>query len=439
MRSSHALVALGAVTLALGGLGCDGSGDGSDSAPAPSPAPSPAPPPSTDPPVGPRSCGVGSPGELDGPTCAWLSSLRYSNELPPALGNRYAEQLDAAELGMNLFYDARFSTSGDVRCATCHDPEYAFTARRAVTLGVTTARDAPTLLGAMGSRWLFWDGRADSGWSQSLVPFENEHEVGSNRLRVAHRIALSYRASYEAIFGALPALDDPLRFPAEGKPGSAAWAAMAEADRAAVNLVFVNAGKAIEAFERRVVSGPSRFDDFLLGDASALGDEAKAGALTFRSAGCPGCHAGPRFTDGAFHSLGLPDADASSSLGREQGIALLLASEFNASSPYFDGPKPSDFPPASSPRDRGAFRTPSLRNVGATAPYGHDGRFAKLEDVVRFHLDGGGRGRPDLVGEVDPLLVRRALTDAEVAGLVAFLRTLTGGAPPVPWNTWPSR
>ena len=393
------------------------------------PGASPAPPP-------PARCDLGI--ELEPKECALVHALRLPASLEPARGNRFAESLDAAAFGMNVFYDARFSGTSDVRCATCHDPEYAFTGRKA-PIEATLPRNSPTVLDAMSSRWLFWDGRADSGWSQALGPFENAKEMGSSRLRIVHLIAKNYRAQYEALFGALPPLDDLTRFPADGKPDDASWAVMAPADRVLVDTVFVNVGKSIEAFERRVTGGPSSFDAFLDGDLGALDDDAKRGLVVMVRSGCLDCHSGPRFTDGAFHDLGVDDLDPASALGRKGGVAKLLASEFNSASAYYDGEKPLDFPPKESDADLGAFRTPSLRNVSVTGPWGHTGKFKTLEDVIDFHLRGGGRDRPDVVGTVDPLLVPRALDATEMAQLVAFLRSLKGSGPPVPWNTWPSR
>src|SRR5205823_6277204 len=108
-------------------------------------------------------------------------------------------------------------------------------------------RNSLTILEGARARWMFWDGRADSVWSQALVPLENPDEMGFTRLALAHRIAQSYRANYEAIFGPLPALDDASRFPPDGRPGQPAWDGMAPADQISINRVFTNIGKAIEA------------------------------------------------------------------------------------------------------------------------------------------------------------------------------------------------
>jgi cytochrome c peroxidase len=366
--------------------------------------------------------------------------MRLPDAAPPSRGNAYADRADAAQLGFDLFYDARFSANNDVRCATCHDPDTAFDDEKPLSKGIDIlARNAPTVLDAVRQRWLFWDGRADSVWSQALQPLENPKEMGATRLGLAHGIASYYRQPYESVFGPLPQLDDASRFPAAGKPGDASWDAMTAADKSAVDRVFVNVAKAIEAYERKLVTRAAPLDRFLDGDSTAIGDDAKAGIEVFFRVGCAVCHSGALFSDGSFHNLGMVDTDADSARGRARGVGLLLASEFNAESSYYDGPKPGDFPPTSSPSDLGAFRTPTLRNVALTAPYGHTGAFPNLPSIIAFHAAGGGRGRSDLVGIIDPALVPVDLSDSDTSHLVAFLRTLTDGYPLSPWNNWPAR
>ena len=378
------------------------------------------------------SCSLGL--ALDEPGCAVLAAMVRPDALPPSPGNAHADDLAAATLGHQLFFDARFSSNNNVRCATCHQPERAFGDRLATAKGLGAgSRNSPTTLDAGWLRWPFWDGRTDSVWSQPLLALEGAAEMGTTRLAVAHRIARSYASMYEVVFGPLPALDDEVRFPATGKPGDAAWAAMTDADRDAIDRVFANAGKALEAYERRLVTGPSRFDRFLAGEPVLDGAEQR-GAAVFVRAGCVHCHAGPALADARFHNLGLA-GDPGDPRGRARGLELLLASEFSAGGRYADGPPPADFPPALAPGDLGAFATPSLRNVASTAPYGHDGRWASLEDAIDAHLSGGGT--PD-VGVVDPLLVPVELGAEDRAALVAFLGALTGTPPPIPWRNWPN-
>src|SRR4029077_12353158 len=166
----------------------------------------------------------------------------------------------AAALGQFLFFDTRFSANSKVSCATCHQPARGFSDGQPLetALGRGT-RNTPTLLNAAFNHWFFWDGRADSLWSQALQPLENPREVGGDRLHIAHLIAGDERlsAAYQRVFGKLPPLADTARFPAHARPdpdpqsaAARAWQAMEPADRTEVNRVFSNLGKAIEAYER---------------------------------------------------------------------------------------------------------------------------------------------------------------------------------------------
>jgi cytochrome c peroxidase len=184
-------------------------------------------------------------------------------------------------------------------------------------------RNTPTLLNAAFGHWFFWDGRADSLWSQALQPIENAKEFGSDRLSTVHFVATApaLRHTYEDVFGKLPPLDDLRRFPSHGSPAAApgarpttAWSAMTPADRQAVSRMYANLGKAIEAYVRKLVSGNSPFDHYVAalrrGDRAgeqAYPPAAKRGLKLFvGTARCDLCHVGPTFTDGEFHNIGLP-------------------------------------------------------------------------------------------------------------------------------------
>ncbi len=382
------------------------------------------------------SCAV-SP-DLPATLCRRVEALKLPDSLPPARGNDVAENSDAALLGFEIFYDARFSGNANVRCATCHKPEADFGDALPLSQGMgTTARNAPTILDAAWNRWQFWDGRADSLWSQPLYPTENPAEMGFTRLGVAHLLARAFPDAYAKVFGPLPDLSDATRFPAAGRPGDPDWDQMATADQDTVNLIFANYGKALEAYMRKIAAGPAPLDAFLAGDRKALSPEAQRGLVVFAESGCLKCHSGPTLSDHGFHDLGVPQPPGSpADPGRDAGRILLARSIFNDHGPYYDGPAPQD-PPAPGdgrPADEGAFRTPSLRNVALSAPYGHDGVFDTLEAVVDFHLKGGAGA------QVDPLLEPHALSDADRAALLTFLREgLTGRYPDPPWNNWPDR
>jgi cytochrome c peroxidase len=378
--------------------------------------------------------------DLDADACALVRALELPAALPAARGNDHGDALAAAHLGFGIFFDARFSSNQMIRCATCHAPERHFQDDRLTGKGLgELTRNTPTILDAAWMKSQFWDGRADSLWSQALYPLENPKEMDFTRLELAHRVAQSYRADYEAVFGPLPPLDDAARFPARGAPGLPAWEAMAQADRDAVDVVAASVGKALEAYQRQAAAGRAPLDRFLAGDAAALGAAAQRGLVTFVKAGCVVCHAGPTLSDERFHDLGLPTpAGATPDRGRADGIATLLASPFNAAGPHWDGPRPP-LPAPAGAADLGAFRTSPLRNVALSAPYGHDGRFATLREVVDFHLRGGGRGDARALGSVDPLLAPHPLSAADEDDLLAFLAALTGDPPLPPWNDWPDR
>jgi cytochrome c peroxidase len=372
--------------------------------------------------------------------CRQVDAMILPEAAPASHGNAHADDPAATNLGYALFFDLNAVSSENIRCASCHLPEHGFASTEPMARGLAVVgRNAPALVNAAWVFPFFWDGRADSLWSQSLLTMERDDEMAGSRLRVAHHVQTRYRSQYEAAFGPMPALDDAARFPADGKPGAPAWEGMAAADRATVTGIYVNVGKSFEAYLRAMRRRGSAVDRFLLGDTGAITDAAKAGLSHFVALGCPTCHAGSAFSDGAFHHLDPPTPSASpdrelaaADTGRSAGLTTLATSEFNATSPYYDlqpGETVSVPSAADAAAFAGRFRTPSLRNVVDTAPYGHTGVFPTLEAIVRFHLGGGG---PDCKE-----LTAHAATDAEVAELVEFLTSVRGDDAPLPWSAWP--
>lgn len=370
---------------------------------------------------------------------------------PPDPTNAHADNPAAARLGQALFFEQRFSSNGQHACATCHDPARAFTDGEPLADGVggRTQRHTPTVLNAAYHRWQFWDGRADSLWSQALQPIENDLEMNFTRSGVAHVIHddAGLRSAYEAVFGPLPPLGDEARFPRSAKPDAAAaddprrlaWQAMSESDRDEVNRVAANVGKAIAAYERRLVSRSSPFDRFVAalraGDANAhslVSESAQRGLKLFIGTGkCRVCHSGPNFTDGEFHNTGVPPLAGGmpSDAGRYDGARKVVADPFNSAGRYSDAPD-SDAAQLlrflSNPSENwGLFKTPSLRNAAATPPYMHQGQFATLAEVVRFYST---RENAVSMGHhrQETILTPLNLSPEEQADLVAFLETLTG-------------
>jgi len=380
---------------------------------------------------------------LSGEACDEASALQLPAALPPARGNDFADSPAAAQLGFQIFFDARFSSDQNTRCESCHQPELEFQDGLALPQAMGfVGRRTPTTINAARMSFQFWDGRADSLWSQPLFALENPAEMNFTRLEIAHQLQALYASMYAAAFGPLPDLSDASRFPAAGKPGSAAWDAMAPADQDTINRIVANLGKSMEAYLRLQSAGGSRVDQFLGGDLTALSADEQRGLGVFVSARCTACHAGPALSDVRFHNLGVAaSAGQAPDRGRADGIQTLLANPFNAHGPYFDGPPPAGEEALYQPSDAdlGAFRTPSLRNLSARAPYGHNGTFATLDAVVDFHLAGGGRGQSGFVGVVDPLLQPQTLSAADRAALLAFLHALDGTPAPLPWSDWPQR
>jgi cytochrome c peroxidase len=376
---------------------------------------------------------------------AVLETLRLGarRDPPPDPGNRAGDDPAAAALGKGLFGDPALSRDGRVACQTCHEPARAFTDGQPRSIGLAALRrNAPSLLDVAYQRWLFWDGRADSLWSQALDPLEQPEEMGGSRTAIVHRVAADTRLAqlYRDAFGPLPEIAwQRVRLDA-GPNGDAsaraAWTALPESERADLTRAFANLGKALAAYERTLRSGPSRFDAYA--DAVLDGREREAehlldarevsGLELFISgrSGCLSCHHGPLFTDGQFHNIGTGEIGTpSEDLGRARGRQLARSSEFNCASPLRDEPAGADcgresgFGAEVVALQRGAFRTPGLRNLSATAPYLHDGRFATLEQVLAFY-----RHPPDKAAVAHELPRELDLSDRDLADIARFLHTL---------------
>tara|TARA_B100001059_G_scaffold132663_1_gene132752 strand:- start:9834 stop:11111 length:1278 start_codon:yes stop_codon:yes gene_type:complete len=353
----------------------------------------------------------------------------------------------AALLGQRLFFDTGFSLNNQVSCATCHDPAMGFADGKPLPTGLAKgSRHTPSLLNVAEHRWFFWDGRADTLWSQALHPFERAEEFGSNRMAVLNRVHDDpiLRTEYETVFGPLPPLDDHSRFPENAGPhapsGSRehdAWQMMTPADQQACDRAFSNLGKAIAAYEHRLVPPPSSFDLFvtaMLADdhkaMAAYPDDARRGLLMFiDEAGCRQCHYGQLLSDLEFHNTGVPPSHGGlpRDAGRWEGIKLLQANPFRASGEFSDDPESiralSTDSLARNSELWGAFRTPSLRNLNQTAPYMHQGQFKSIREVLDFYntLD----TMVVLDHHQETVLKPLGLTETQLEDLESFLMTLS--------------
>jgi cytochrome c peroxidase len=410
---------------------------------------------------------------------ATLMRLRYDDAPPPAdASNKFAKDAAAQRFGQKLFFDPALSgpliegdndgssatlghmgDAGKVSCAGCHVPASGFVDTRSPHQQISlasgwTTRRTPSLLEVAFAPLYNWDGRRDSIWSQAIGVMESHAEFNSGRLFVALQIHRLHRKEYEAIFGALPALDDATRFPqlkaaqagcveratksgavydCRGKPGDGAdYDALTEADQAAVTTVTVNTAKAIAAYVQRLRCGAGRFDAWLDGNTDALDAAEQHGAALFVGrAHCNGCHDGPNLTDGRFHNVGLAPAQVavafvdSDDRGAAAGITAVLADPLNTRGAFSDGDR--DVLPASvGPALEGAFRTPSLRCVSSRPSFMHTGQIRTLGQAVSFHDRGGDpAGNYPGQNELTPL----GLSEQDRADLSAFLGALDGPGP----------
>jgi len=310
-------------------------------------------------------------------------------------------------------------------------------------------RNTPTLLNSAFNTWFFWDGRSDSLWSQALRQMEDKTACGGDRLHIVHIVQNDpiLRKAYREVFGRLPVLSDLKRFPEHARPDpnpksplAQAWNAMTFTDRTTINRIFSNLGKAIEAYERKLIDYNSPFDRYAKGLRennrtleNAISPAAKRGLKLFVGAArCELCHSGPNFTDGKFHNLGLPvQAGKKVDKGRADGIRTVVLDPFNGKGRYSDvenresGDRFASLPTPDS--QLGAFKTPSLRDVALTPPYMHDGRFPGLWNVLTFYALGETAGHRRLVGERENTLdLIPHLTVRQKTDLISFLLTLTG-------------
>jgi cytochrome c peroxidase len=368
---------------------------------------------------------------------AELASLTLGElgALPADPTNRVANDRHAAELGERLFFDTRLSANGRVSCGTCHDPRREFQDGTPLATGVgETSRRTMPIAATAHSPFLFWDGRKDSQWAQALGPLESPVEHGGTRAQYAHVIAGHHRADYERIFGVLPELGGipSVAGPVDDPAARNAWTGLSDAQRDAVTGVYVNIGKAIAAYERRIEYGSSRFDRYVevlqaTGRAPEdllTGDEVAGLRLFVGKASCVNCHNGPLLTNNEFHNTGIPARPGlPTDSGRLIGANSVLLDEFNCRSRWSDAPSKCaelNFLVTGDHVLERAFKVPSLRNVADRAPYMHAGQIETLAAVIE-HYNRAPKA-PAGHSELEPL----RLSAQERRQLEAFLRSLSG-------------
>lgn len=311
------------------------------------------------------------------------------------------------ELGRQLYFDTRLSKDNTVSCASCHHPQEGFSRHTATGVGIKGqkgGRNSPASYNRILSDLQFWDGRADSLEAQAIGPIQNPIEMGNS-----HAAAVSTLKGIPAY-----ALQFEKVFPKDG-------------------ITIDTVGKAIASFERALVTGPSQYDwqeawqkyasldaedlqDIrddaetnaqyevvkAVVEANPMSDSAVRGMKLFfsKESGCSNCHVGANLADEQYHNLGIGMAAKEPDLGRYTQTKV--------------------------DKDRGAFKTPTIRNVALSAPYMHDGSVATLEDVVEHYVRGGDKNKW-LSDKIVPL----QLTASQKVDLVEFMRACTGTFPHV--------
>jgi len=283
---------------------------------------------------------------------------------------------ETVRLGRWLFFDKRLSADRTLSCATCHRPENGFSEPTPVSTGIRGqlgTRKAPPVLNLAWTIFptFFWDGRASSLEDQALGPVANPIEMGSTHESMIGTLSRieAYKPYFEQAFGDSKVTKDRV-------------------------------ARAIADYERTRLSGNSPWDRWQAGDEKAVSDEVKLGheLFFFGKAACNQCHLGSNFTENQFHNLGV-GWDAKTKTFKDEGRYAVTKKE----------------------EDRGAFKTPTLREVALRAPYMHDGSHKTLKEVVEYY-NRGGEKNPHLSAKMKPL----NLTSKEVDALVAFMEALSG-------------
>jgi cytochrome c peroxidase len=346
---------------------------------------------------------------------AWLANpknhepLDFELPLGLAAGASQVQGLDKnpltrakIELGRQLYFDTRLSNDRTISCASCHDPAEGFAKHTQFGIGVKGQmgdRNSPVSYNRILSSLQFWDGRADSLEAQAVGPIANPIEMGNTHDACVECLKAipGYKQQFDKIFGKFD-----------------------------IDAV----GMALASFERAIVSGPTPFDYYEKfrpfekldpadleddADLKAKYEEALAGAkahplsdaakrgreLYFTDkANCSACHVGANLTDEKYHNIGVGMDREKPDIGREEVTK--------------------------DAKDRGAFKTPTIRNVALSAPYMHDGSQKTLEEVVEWYAK-GGHANPNLSEKIKKL----DLTAQDKADLVEFMKACTGDFPKI--------
>lgn len=293
-------------------------------------------------------------------------------------------------LGTQLFFDPRLSLENDISCASCHQPERAFTdglPHAVAGGGRTMDRNTPTLLNVVKLSAFYWDGRATKLGDLILSEIGNPQAMNQDAAALERELSgiPGYARQFRAVYGTAPTSRTTAR--------------------------------AIAAFIRTLYTKPAPIDRFLVGDTRAISLTAQRGMELFQGkARCAFCHKGFDFTDSEFHNIGVP---ATPDFSNTTFFGLRK----------IQPPRDSDegrFAVTGRQEDRGSFKTPTLRNITQTGPYMHNGVFKTLKEVMIFYNEGGVRNA-NLDMEMKPL----KLSALEISDIIEFMKTLRGELPKI--------
>jgi cytochrome c peroxidase len=257
-------------------------------------------------------------------------------------------------------------------------------------------RNSQTLINVAYNKALLWDGRAGALEQQALGPIQNPLHMNQNLDLLVEKLKAvpDYVERFQNVFG--------------------------------TSVSPEGIGKALAAFERTLITRNAPFDRYVEGDRQAMSERALRGMELFQGeARCILCHNGPNFTDGQFHKLGVPDAPLLSHPLVQVSLRF-DAKRMNVQEYQQVKEDWGRYLVTKEEKDKGAFKTPTLRNVTQRDPYMHNGVFQSLEEVIDFYDRGGGA-----VAGKSPLIQPLGLTAKEKHDLLAFLRALTGELPTV--------
>ncbi len=299
-----------------------------------------------------------------------LQEWLLPNTPPYPTGNKPTKA--RVELGKMLFFDPRIGGDGNMSCATCHNPMLGWSDALPTAKGFKSqvlGRATPVITNTAYNGLQMWDGRKKSLEDQAIGPMEASVEMQTNFTELLNLI--NHSTHYQNAF--------EQAYPGEG----------------------VNKGtiaKAIASFERTIVSNNSPFDKWVKGDKNALNAQQIEGFKLFTNpdkGNCAVCHSAPNFTDNGFHNVGLASwGKKNPDMGRysERPLGLM----------------------------KGAFKTPTLRDIGLSAPYFHDGSSKNLTQVMEHYIDGGVKKT-----NLSPNMKKLTINDKEKAAIIAFLDSLT--------------